>query len=58
MAASAPPEQAKAQAASNSLEHMMNLNIYSDPMRLRKTGIVCTIGLKKRKKRKRKRAAG
>lgn len=36
--------QSKAQQASNALAHRMCLDIYSDPMRLRKTGIICTIG--------------
>ncbi len=39
-----PKGQIKADKASSNLEHMAGLDIYCDPMTIRKTGIICTIG--------------
>ena len=39
------PGQLEAHTAATDLELSGNLNIYSDPLQARKTGIICTIGL-------------
>lgn len=39
-----PPGQIEAHTAATDLELNANLNIYSDPLQARKTGIICTIG--------------
>lgn len=38
------PGQKLAQTATTSLELLASLNIYSNPIHYRKTGIICTIG--------------
>jgi hypothetical protein len=39
-----PQGQLKAEEANSNIEHMSHLDIYCDPMTIRKTGIICTIG--------------
>lgn len=45
MATEAQPGQRDAQTQRTRMEVMAALNIYSDPDTVRKTGIVCTIGI-------------
>jgi hypothetical protein len=41
---SAPPAQKASHMAATGLQSRANLNIYSNPIHSRKTGIICTIG--------------